>query len=122
METFEDYLNSMVEQDQRDKMETILNWVQEKYPELDKRIAWNQPMFTDHDTYIIGFSYSKNHIAMSPEVKPIKKFKDLIEETGLSHTENIIRIQWKEPIPYDLMKTLIEYNIEDKADHEKFWR
>lgn len=122
METFEEYLNTMDVPEQQDKMEAILQWVQEKYPNLERRIAWNQPMFTDHGTYIIGFSYSKNHIALSPEVKLIKKFRGLIEETGLSHTNNIIRIQWEDPVPYSLLETLIDYNIEDKADYNKFWR
>jgi len=122
METFAEYLETMDNPDQKDKMEKILNWVKENYPELDTRIAWNQPMFTDHGTYIIGFSYSKNHIAMSPEVKPIKEFQSLIEETTSSHTDNIIRITWEDPIPYELIKTLIDYNIEDKAEHTNFWR
>ncbi len=122
METFEEYLNTMDVPEQRDKMEATLQWVQEKYPSLETRIAWNQPMFTDHGTYIIGFSYSKNHISLSPEVKPMKKFWDLIEETGLSHTNNIIRIQWEDPVPYSLLEKLIDYNIEDKADYNKFWR
>lgn len=122
MKTFEEYLDSMGEPEQRDRMEEILNWIKEHYPNLGTRIAWNQPMFTDHGTYIIGFSHSKKHIAMSPEVKPIKKFKASIEETGLSYTDNIIRVKWEDPIPYELIQTLIDYNIEDKIDHTKFWR
>lgn len=122
METFEEYLNSMGESEQRDKMEVILNWVEEKYPRLDQRIAWNQPMFTHNDTYIIGFSHSKHHIAMSPEVKPMKEFAKEIKETGLSHTNNIIRIKWADDIPYQLMETLIEYNIKDKEGYTNFWR
>lgn len=122
MNTFEEYLATIVEPEQQDKMNELLNWIQENYPELETRIAWNQPMFVDHETYIIGFSYSKQHIAMAPEVKPIEKFKDLIEETGLSYTKNIIRIRWEDPIPYDLIKELIEYNIQDKEGYDKFWR
>lgn len=112
----------MGEPDHRDKMETILNWIKNHYPNLDTRIAWNQPMFTDHGTYIIGFSHSKGHISLAPEVKPMKKFRTIIEETGLSHTDNIIRIKWEDPIPYALMETLIEYNMEDKMNHTNFWR
>lgn len=122
METFEEYLETMDNVDQRMKMETILSWIGEQYPQLVKRIAWNQPMYTHDGTFIIGFSYSKHHIALSPEVKPIEKFIDEIQESGLSHTKNIIRIKWEDEIPYSLMKTLIEYNIEDKAGYEKFWR
>lgn len=122
METFEDYLDAMSEPEQRDKMEAILNWVQDNYPQLEKRIAWNEPMFIDHGTFIIGFSYAKKHIAVSPEVKTIKKFNKYIVETGLSHTDNIVRIKWEEPIPFELLKQFIEYNIKDKKDYTKFWR
>lgn len=122
MEDFKKYLETIDEQDYRDRMEEIMNWIYEKYPELDMIIKWNQPMFTSAGTYIIGFSYSKKHIAIGPEVKPIEEFKHIIEETGLSHTDNIIRIGWNEPIPYDLLQALIEYNIKDKRGSDKFWR
>lgn len=35
-------------------MAEVLDWVAEHYPELELRIAWNQPLFTHHGTYIIG--------------------------------------------------------------------
>lgn len=122
MGAFKEYLESIDEISHRDRMEEILKWVLKTYPELETRIAWNQPMFTHDGTYIIGFSHSRNHIAMSPEVKPIKKFNAQIKKTDLSHTDNIIRIKWEDPIPYELMRTLIDYNIEDKKGHTKFWR
>ena len=122
MEAFKQYLDKMGEPMQRERMEEVLTWVSKNYPQLKKEIKWNQPMFTDHGTFIIAFSHSKQHIAMSPEVKPIKVFEDEIEATGLSHTQNIIRIKWADEIPYQLMKTLIDYNIEDKADYDAFWR
>ncbi|QCB29216.1 hypothetical protein [Corynebacterium endometrii] len=42
--------------------------IREKEPigenfELGCHIAWNQPMFTHHDTFIIGFSHAKKHMA-----------------------------------------------------------
>ncbi len=125
MKDFTEYLATLARVDEpshKDRMEEILNWVKEQCPQLNTRIAWNQPMFTHNATFIIGFSHSKNHIALSPEVKPIQKFKDLIEETGLSYTNNIVRIKWDEPIPFDLIKTFIDYNIEDKEGYTKFWR
>lgn len=122
MDNFEEYLQSLDEISHRERMEEILSWVGEQYPKLDTRIAWNQPMFTKDGTFIIGFSHSKNHIALSPEVKPIQKFKEMIEKSGLSHTDNIIRIRWEDPIPFPLIGTLIDYNIEDKDGYSKFWR
>lgn len=122
MEEFKAYLESIDEFEHRSFMEEILRWIIKEFPELDTVIKWNQPMFIKNGTYIIGFSHSKKHIAMAPEVKPIQVFKDMIEETNLSYTNNIIRIRWEDPIPYELMKTLIEYNIEDKTGYDKFWR
>lgn len=122
MGDFKEYLDAIDDADQQDKMNQILTWIQENYPELETRIKWNQPMFLHEGTYIIGFSYSKHHIAVAPETKAIKKFKDYIEETGFSYTDNIIKIRWEDSIPYNLIKELIEYNIEDKKGYEKFWR
>lgn len=122
MGDFKEYLDAIDEADQQDKMNQILTWIQESYPELETCIKWNQPMFLHEGTYIIGFSYSKHHIAVAPETKAIKKFKDYIEETGFSYTDNIIKIRWEDSIPYNLIKELIEYNIEDKKGYEKFWR
>ena len=122
MGDFKEYLDAIDDADQQDKMNQILTWIQEIYPELETRIKWNQPMFLHEGTYIIGFSYSKHHIAVAPETKAIKKFKGYIEETGFSYTDNIIKIRWEDSIPYNLIEELIEYNIEDKKGYEKFWR
>lgn len=122
MNNFENYLASIDDVEHRAFMGEILKWVTKEFPELDTVIKWNQPMFIKNGTYIIGFSHSKNHIAMSPEVKAIEIYKSLIERAQLSHTKNIIRIRWEEPIPYGLIRTLIEYNIEDKTGYHKFWR
>lgn len=122
MKDFNEYLSAMEKEDHRERMEEILTWIVENYPNLETRIAWNEPMFTHEGTFIIGFSHSKNHIAMSPEVKPIKKFKKKIEELNLSHTNNIIRIKWEDSTPFELIKMLIDYNIEDKSGYDKFWR
>jgi hypothetical protein len=122
IETFEEYLETIDDDLQKDRMAEILNWIKKEYPDLDTRIAWNEPMFTNEGTFITGFSYSKNHIAMSPEMKPIQIFKKEIKDNLLDSTDHIIRIKWSDPIPYELIKELIDYNIDDKAGYTKFWR
>ncbi len=122
MGEFKEYLKTIDEESHKDCMEKVLQWIIEHYPKLETKVAWNQPMFTHQGTYIIGFSHSKHHIAMAPETKPILEYKDIIEELGFSYTDNIIRIKWTDPFPYEFMQTLIEYNIEDKDGYAKFWR
>lgn len=103
-------------------MEEILNWVKETFPHLEPMIKWNQPMFADHGTFIIGFSISKKHIAFSPESIVIEKFSEDIIQAGYEHTKEIVRIPWEKPVDYHLLKNVIAFNIEDKADYTNFWR
>lgn len=119
---FEDYLHKIENPEQRDKVEGLLNWIMREFDELVPVVKWNQPMFTHHDTYIFGLSTSKKHIAVSPEVATMKRFEEEIKASGYDHTDNIIRIAWNEDIQYPLLKSMIEFQITDKADYDKFWR
>ncbi|MEN2666286.1 iron chaperone [Listeria aquatica] len=94
----------------------------ESFPDLVPVIKWNQPMFTDHGTFIIGFSTSKKHISVAPEVKTMKKFEEKIADAHYGATSNLFRITWIQPTNFDLLKEIIEFNVTDKQDHTKFWR
>jgi hypothetical protein len=63
MEVFAEYLARIDNPQHRARTEEVLGWVTKKFPNLMPKIAWNQPMFTDHGTYIIGFSVAKHHLA-----------------------------------------------------------
>ncbi|WP_394916815.1 iron chaperone [uncultured Robinsoniella sp.] len=122
MEKFADYLAAIQDVEQRERLREVLNWVIQKFPNLESKIAWNQPMFTDHGTFIIGFSVSRQHFAVSPEVKGIEKFSDEIVESGYSHGKNIFRIKWDDPVDYTLLERMIQFNIDDKKECTAFWR
>ena len=74
MEVFTPYLEQIHDQDHRQRMERLLSHIHQQFPTLGMRIAWNQPMFTDHDSFIIAFSMAKAHIAVAPEHKAIVQF------------------------------------------------
>lgn len=122
METLEEYVLTIDQEEHRQALMAVLDWVKESFPQLDFRIAWKQPMFTDHGTFIIGFSVSKKHIAIAPEAKAIQVFASKIEEAGYSHGSNLFRVLWKDTVPYPLLKEIIQYNIEDKKTCSSFWR
>lgn len=119
---FNTYLNAIDSVEQRDKVDHLLTWISSEFKDLVPVIKWNQPMFTLHDTYIIGLSISKKHIAISPEVATIKRFETELITSGYSFTDNIIRIAWHEPIQYELIKQMIAFQMKDKAGYSKFWR
>ncbi|MBF7097562.1 iron chaperone [Alkalibacter mobilis] len=122
METFKEFIESIDNVEHRNRTGEILDWVSKKFPDLSKKIGWNQPMFTDHGTFIIAFSVSKEHLAVAPEKAAIDRFSHEIKAAGYEHTKQLIRIPWNMDIDYSLIKQIIEYNIKDKAEHEKFWR
>jgi len=122
MEVFKDYLSSITNPDHRARMEEVLGWVTNKFPRLDPKIAWNQPMFTDHGTYIIGFSVAKHHMSVAPERVGIDRFSDEIKQAGYNHSQELVRIPWDSPINYSLLEKMIDFNIKDKADCQTFWR
>lgn len=122
METFDDFLASIDDPERRAKLDDVFVWVRKTFPNLEERIAWNQPMFTDHGTFIIAFSVSKAHFAIAPEPVPLEVFKARIQESGYTQTKQLFRIKWDQTVDYDLLRDIIAFNIEDKAGHTSFWR
>lgn len=122
MEVFEEYISQIENPENRARTREVLNWAKEKFPSLAPRIAWNQPMFTDHGSFIIGFSVSKHHLAAAPESAGILRFSGEILEAGYEHTKELIRFPWDRPVDYDLLERIITFNILDKMDCKTFWR
>lgn len=122
MEVFADYLAQIVNLQHRARTEEVLAWVTNKFPDLMPKIAWNQPMFTDHGTFIIGFSVSKQHMAVAPERAGINQFAAEIVQAGYDHTKELVRIPWNSPVDFSLLEKMIEFNIGDKQDCTTLWR
>lgn len=122
MEAFSEYLTRIDNPGHRDRTEEILAWITNKFPTLEPLIKWNTPMFSDHGTFIIGLSTSKQHISVSPEEAVMARFADDIARAGYSATNGLFRIPWNEPVHYELLEKMIEFNMLDKADCSTFWR
>ncbi|MHB1346022.1 MAG: iron chaperone [Candidatus Humimicrobiaceae bacterium] len=122
MEIFAEYLAHIDNLQHRARTKEILNWVIKKFPNLVPKIAWNQPMFTDHGTFIIGFSVAKHHLAVAPERAGIDHFTDEIVKSGYEHSKELVRIPWESPVEFSLLEKIIEFNILDKTDYSTFWR
>ncbi|WP_313894135.1 iron chaperone [Psychrobacillus sp.] len=122
MEAFAEYLSQIDNPQHMERTKEVLSWVTREFPNLKPKIAWNQPMFTDHETYIIGFSISKKHLAVAPENAGIIHFTEEIVQAGYDHTKQLVRIPWDGPVDFSLLEKMIEFNILDKAGCPTFWR
>lgn len=122
VEVFTEYLAQIEHQQYRARTKEILDWVNGQFPALEPRVAWNQPMFTDHGTFIIGFSVAGKHLAISPERAGMERFTKEIAAAGYGQSKMLFRIQWQEPVNYPLLEQIIGFNRLDKADCKAFWR
>lgn len=120
MNNFDEYLLKLDNQDHAQQLAKVLEWVLEKYPQLETRVAWKQPMFTDHQTFIIGFSVAKNHFSVATE-KAIDSFRDEIKESGYESGIKLFKIPFDAEVNYDLLAKMIDWNIENKKDITTFW-
>lgn len=122
MDPIEEYLVSIESPDHRERMKEILTWVMHTFPQLKPQIKWSTPMFSDHGTFIIGFSTAKGHISVSPEQAGMKQFADDIAQANYSATKGLFRIRWDQLVHYELLEKIITFNIQDKAEYTSFWR
>ena len=120
--TLDEYLTTIPNDYNRARMVEVLDWVSRKFPELELRIAWNQPMFTHHGTYIIGFSAASKHMAMAPERATMIRFEQVMHERGTDFSTMLARQPWNKPFDYELLNAFIQLQLAEKHDVTSFWR
>ncbi|KRM71169.1 iron chaperone [Lacticaseibacillus brantae] len=121
-ETLAAFLDSIPGPTNRQKLTDLIAWIPTQFPQLELRIAWNQPMFTDHGTFIIGFSAAKNHIAVAVEDFTLEHFRETISAAGYASTKRLFQMRWDQEWSQSLLKQLIAFNITDKQGVDAFWR
>lgn len=122
IKTLDEFLATIPDDDNRERMVDVLVWVGLTYPELKLRIAWNQPMFTHHGTYIIGFSAASKHMAMAPERATMIRFEPVMRERGTDFGTMLARQPWNRPFDYELLDAFIQHQLAEKQDITSFWR
>jgi hypothetical protein len=81
------------------------------HPERKLRIAWNQPMFTHHGTYIVGFSAASKHMAMARERATMIRFAQVMRECGTDFGTTLARQPWDKTFDYELLDAFIQHQL-----------
>lgn len=121
MNEFLTFLESIDDNTKKEKMEMLLCWVSDNFTYLIPIIAWKQPMFLEHGTFIIGFSYSKKHISIAIEADFFEKFKNSILASDYKCSKVLFFIEWDAIINYSLLNEIIQYIITTKKTCNSFW-
>lgn len=122
MRAYEAFLNTIPDQNHRIQLQQLFQWIDETYPSLVCEIKWNQPMYLDHGTFIIGFSVSKGHFSVSVEKPTLEAFSDQILKAGYERTMMLFKIKWGQVVDYPLFAQMIETNRREKENCTSFWR
>lgn len=102
-------------------MRELLGWMVENHTELETRIAWNQPMFTHHGTFIVGFSASKAHVSGAVEDVVLERMRADFTAAGYKCLKRTVNFPLSKPLPFDLLNRAIAEQIELKKDVTSFW-
>lgn len=122
MADFDAWLAKLGDPAKADRMTEVFAWIDATFPTLEHAVKWNQPMYVDHGTFILGFSAAKGHWAFTPEASALRQFRDEVVAAGYDPTENIVRVRWDQEPDRGLLQRIIAFNIEDKAETTTFWR
>lgn len=118
--TLDEYLATTPNDDNRSRIVEVLDWTAQHYPELELRIAWSQPMFTHHGTYIIGFSAASKHMAIAPERATMIRFEPVMRERSMDFGKMFARQPWNKPFDYELLDAFIQHQFTEKYDITSF--
>ena len=97
-----------------------MEWAERTFSGLEPRVAWNQPVFTDHGTFIIGISVSAGHLAVSPG----RAWRDFPGKSpgAAMPGQNAVPHPVGEGRGYTLLRRMIAFNRTEKAHCKTFWR
>lgn len=115
------FIKKINNEEKETRFKELIEWIIEKFPELLLEFKWNQPMFIEKGTYIIGFSVSKKHIALGLESFAIEELTDRITNAGFSHSKMIVQFPWEKPIDYQLLDLIITHVRARKSGVTSFW-
>ena len=118
------YVNSIKNIDPilKDKIVSIFEFIEEKFPELVLEIKWNEPMFLFNNSFIIAFSVWKNHVSISPEKYAIDIYQEKLLSFNYEVTSNLFKIKKDQEVNFDLLFEIINFKMKDKANSKTFWK
>ncbi|WP_414045213.1 iron chaperone [Macrococcus equi] len=122
MHKFDPFFDKINNEIHSNKLQELFEWIESNFPDLEREFKWNTPMYSHHGTFILGISTAKPHISIAPENHTMSVFKDKIDASGYAQTKGLYKVKWNDTMNYDLLREIIEYNIEDKQDVNTFWR
>jgi len=110
-DTVDDYIRSFPHK-VRIILEQIRDIVKKAAPDVEERIAYGMPTYKMKRN-LVHFAAFRGHIGLYPTPSATKTFTNELEpyESG----KGSIRFPLDKPIPYDLIKRIVEFRVEEET-------
>lgn len=102
--------------DVQDILQKIRAIIKEEAPAAAERIAYGMPTYT-MDKNLIHFAAYAKHIGVYPTPTGIETFKD--ELSLYKNAKGSVQFPLSLPIPYELIRRIARYRVEEKANKNK---
>lgn len=114
--TIDEYISTFPEEVQ-EKLEKIRQTIRGAAPKAKETISYGMPTFNVNGSYLIYFAGWKNHIGLYPVPSTDGTFQD--ELSPYLSGKGTAKFPLKKPIPYDLVKKIVEYRLKEHQEKEK---
>jgi uncharacterized protein YdhG (YjbR/CyaY superfamily) len=114
--TIDDYIKTFPKNKQS-ILEKIRQTIKETAPEAVEAISYQMPTFKLNGKNLVYFAAFKNHIGFYPLPSGIEAFKG--ELSPYKQGKGSIQFPLDEPIPYDLVKKIVNYRVKENLKKMK---
>ena len=111
-QTVDDYIAGFPDEIQAILVQ-IRSIIRETVPDAEEVISYQMPTYRLNGN-LVHFAAFKHHIGFYPTPTGVEAFKDEVEP--YQHAKGSIRFPLDEPIPYDLIRKIVEFRAKENLD------
>ena len=102
--------------DVQEILEKLRNLIHETVPDAEEAMRYGIPTFTLNGN-LVHFAAFEHHIGFYPTPAGIEAFKK--ELSIYKHAKGSVQFPLDQPIPYDLVKRIVEYRVKEVREGGK---
>lgn len=92
-------------------LQEIYRIVKKEAPKAQEKMSYGMPTFALNGRNLIHFAGYKQHIGLYPTPSGITYFEDELKK--YKHAKGTIQFQLNEPVPYDLIRKIVAFRVEE---------
>ncbi|WP_107994793.1 iron chaperone [Trichococcus paludicola] len=115
IETIDAYI-SRYDEDIRAILQEFRRLIKEEAPDATEKISYQMPTFYLNGN-LVHFAVQKNHIGFYPAPSGVAAFKE--ELTDYKTSKGAIQFPLTKPIPYELVRRIVRFRVEEAIGKKK---